>query len=360
MAHIVDLTIKFKNYLAEVLKNPKYIEKICNTYKNVCSNNSIACLYCKEIVSVITTTGQFNCSFKPLSKTQYDLYEQKMPSNHTNKNKILMLAILSNESTNKMITHEQFIIKIVFDIIDHSFMIDDKEDKVTINQYDPILSKSKTYDGLYINNKNAIEMLPCAQCNPLSSVCSIDVDVFCTQCTLKKIIDDNMESISKEVQNHYKNKFYPMSKKEKKDDIIKIFPFMQESAVDRFLQGRKKTTIFFYMKVTLDNTLYNVLSDAFKHQDFSQLLNLFPRLTSDDINMLAISEGSYKQYELFHKLTSNTEKGLSYDELISLMVRKINQNIVNKTLFDFQKELFDPNYVGEIDEDEHPEEDYDY
>ena len=333
---------KYKEYLEEKLNNERQYEKMMEVYNNNKDQPNYGCLYCKEIINILEVTGEFNCSIKFLEIEQLEQYGL---NKFQDPNYIYILSVLSDESTMYMTEHSQYLFMIIINLQDRSFVIDENYYEIRINEYDPILSKSQQYRGGYRYDPN--------QQNESS------LDKYCKDVILQKIEDDNMISISTEIYNYYNDKYLKLTRRQRREEIKRIFPFLCTKALTTLSRSLQKMKYFLYAKVTIEQSFHQYLMDLFNYQDFSQLTILFSRLTDNDLKSLSEYHTVEQQYEFFRKLTEDTEKGLTFDEFIDLMIKKINENYVNNQLDDFQIVLFGDNDMN-FEDEEHREEDWDW
>jgi len=332
---------KYKEYLITKLNDERQYMKLMEVYNVNKDQPNYGCIYCKEIINVLEVTGQFNCSFKVFKISQLKDFNIDISNNNET---IKILAILSDESTMYMTEHFQYFFIINVNIMQRSFIIDDNYTPIKINEYDPIMSKSQQYNGSYRFDQN--------------QKLEENMDSLCKSVILEKIDNDNMKSISTEVYNYYHDTYLHLNRPKKKEEIKRIFPFLCSSAINTLSRSLQKTRYFLYAKVTIEQSFHQYLMESFNYQDLSQLSSVFTRLTTEDFQLLGSCDSIEEQYECFRRLTEDTEKGLTYDEFLNMMIKKINENYVTGQLSDFQIALFSDDI--EEEDDDIREEDWDW
>src|SRR5581483_1709816 len=96
---------RYKIYLSDKLNNEQDYTKLLQFYNNHKTDKNYGCIYCKEMISLLEVTQQFNCSFKVLKDEQLEIFKL---NEYRACEKITILAILSNESLTQMVEHYQY------------------------------------------------------------------------------------------------------------------------------------------------------------------------------------------------------------------------------------------------------------
>lgn len=300
-----------KEFIKIKLNNEKFLSNLIDKFQ---SQEDLIGFYCKEIMEMSELTQNINCSFKSVNGTHFCNLPMKFPEKNTQT--IPIFAILSKESLTKTIEHNQHIVAISIDVDKKTFTIADQYTTQKINQYDPIMSKSSQFKGQYLYDPTFISIVK-----------------FDKQRIIDWIDLDQLVSIASEIIENFKEQFPSNKSSELKRELIKKFPFFTRKAYEMLANNINH---FIYAQITLNDFFEDVMRDALLFQNFKNLQTLFKRLTQSDLDHIK-SLSTYK--ENFIKLVSQTEKGLSYDELMDLMVDKINQNFEDNNLQGFQKQM---------------------
>ncbi len=317
---------EYKKYLKNKLENQQQYEKIISLHQTNLTQKQYAGLYCKEIINIFEVTKQFNCSFKPLTLKQFEQFKIKLDKNNNNTNIIYLICILSDESTMYMKEHFQYLFNIIINIQNQTFYIDDNYFEIKINEYDPIMSKSRQYQGNYRYNIKHCDLNNC--------------DKYYTKIILKKIKIDNMMSLPEEIYNYYNDIYLKLSDSERREEIKRIFPFLCSQTLSLLSNSTQKMKYFLYAKISIERSFHKYLMEIFEYQNILQLTVIFKRLIQEDLDLLFSCNNIEQQYEMFRKLTEDTDKGLTFDELINLMINKINEDLINKQVDNFNISLF--------------------
>ena len=313
---------KYKKISEQLEEFQKYIsQRLTISLKHIIdlhtNTSDYGCLYCKELTHVYNLTEKFNCSFKLMSKQQLshfssNLQEYPLPSEMISPTKlskfIYFMGILSDESINEMTEHTQYLVCVLIDPLLQSFSFLPPIREVKINQYDYLLSKSRQYKGLYSFGDLS---------GSSQKIYAISKDEI-----LEKLNCDNLVSLPKELFDYYHQNFSHLSYDLKKEEVAKIFPFLQASAIDFFCTSEQNSKIFLYANEVIKTSFRNNLADVFQYQDYSMILRFLPLLDNHDIHQLT-SAPIEKQHELLCNLCFSG-KGMSSDEFIDFMVNQIN------------------------------------
>lgn len=326
---------KFKKYLAVQFENKDYLNQIILKHRTNSINHEYSCLYCKEIINILVLTQQFNCLIKPLNQTQLKHFNYQLPNQ---KNDIFILSILSEESTTHMHTHLQHIFMTTIDLVNQSFSIEKGYTSIEMNQFDPILSKSKNHHNFY------------------SYVESDNKLTLNKQLILKKIDDDNLQSLPSYVTELYNDRLLKINREAIKEEINKMFPFLHPTCVNFFSKSNRNLIHFLYFRTFIADSFTQLISEAFNYQDYTHLRSIFIRIIEQDIRQLGTYQTLEEQYASFCELTRQKKKGLKYDELIDLVMRLIqkqnqkqdqNYTVELDIFFDEIREKYNDNHSGE-------------
>jgi hypothetical protein len=285
---------KFKNYLKERFLDPRVLKKIDILHKQACQDEFYGCLYCKEILEILKVTSQFNCAFKVLSKTQLQNFGFICSSSES----IKILAILSSESTTEMTQHKQSLLEI--QISNGTDLKFGEFREIILNQYDPILSKSRLYGGIY-------------DYNPIHAKVT-------RQERINQILDIGNHEWPDNIVEYYENTFCHLENDQRHEEIEKIFPFLQTSTIDEILSSENSTKLFFSAKVALNTFFMKLFEDGVCECDDLELIKtIFKRVSPSELQVLSKSTPE-TYYLLFCKIIKRNTNGLTFDELIDLLV----------------------------------------
>ena len=243
---------QFKQYLKQRLSLTKELNALIDKYHKYKSSTDYVCMYCKEIYSIFKLTGEFNCSFKPMNILQLNEYKYNI---HKQDNKIILVAILSMESTEIMGIHYQYLFDISINITNREFTINDKYNQIVINCYDPVLSKSIKYKSMYKYDESLLN--------------ENENDKIGNDKLFKTIESDNLKSLPTEMADYYNENYVHQSLENKKEEIRRIFPFLQDIAISKFAQSTDLSKYFLYAKVIISPYFDQLVGNAFVEHDYN-------------------------------------------------------------------------------------------
>lgn len=301
---------RYIEYLRSKLNHVPYCLTLMNNHRNWQTLDDYAFPYCKEIQELSNLSGRYNCGFRPLTKTKlsnYRLNLTPLDSGH-----IYLLGILSTESTKKMIQHNQYVAIITMDIFNYSYEININTEPFVFNQYDPIMSLSREFDGQY-----GYQVISYS-------------DRF-----VQAILDDNLASLPLSFANYYQTVYQKSSQFKKLEEIRKMFPFMSTLAIREISLSESNSLIFYYCKIMITQQISQALSESLTQQSSEILLSIFPQLTSADLTKIFSQNNQALQYETICKIIQTTSKGLSLQSLIQYTTDYLTPQLSG---FDFEED----------------------
>ena len=305
---------QYKSYLQNKFTDLKFCAQIVEKHNQLLNQPDYACLYCKEIDHLLKLS-KYNCSFKSLTQTQLSYFGYDLSEIQNSKDEIILIAILSSESLTEMIEHHQYLFIIKFNILNHSIIMSDHPPYYDhlINIYDPILSKSRVYKGHYKYEK----------------LCSIDQELIID--FFNRINQDNFQSLPKELVEYYNNIYQKCTLNQKKDEIRKVLPCLQKSAIDYFSKSNLESKVFIYIKYILSEYMSTLFSSILEYRDLTLIKQIFTRLTPHHLNQLINCQTPNAQYVTLLQIFKDSNVGWTPDEIIDLTINQLSLFAKDKT-----------------------------
>ena len=271
----------YQDYLRHKIMDPVQFHTVVQLAQTCQPGESLGC---KALIRVVELTGQFNFSIKVWAEP----HVTHVPFDEAKGDCLQVLCVLSDESTTAMVEHWQavFIMTVTAQQIQYS-----EVQRLTINQYDPIMSKSRDHQGQY-------------QYSPVAPSLS-------RQIIVTRIDEDQLASLPDSFQDYYHQKYLPMDRSSRYAELKMVCPFLSNQAFEVIARSLRKLRHLLYAKAVLDHWLRHLLVTGDR-----ALYQIFTRLDQADLTQL-------EQSDCFLRLVCGTDQGLTYDEWLDLMVERI-------------------------------------
>ncbi len=285
-------------YLRSKLDQSLYCMNIMNNHRNWQSLPDYAFPCCKEIQELSNVSGRYNCGFRPITWSKLNNYQLHLPPLASNL--IYLIAILSNESTRTQIEHNQYIIVIRMDRFNYSYELEIQPDSRVFNQYDPIMSTSREFEGQYgyqfINYADRL---------------------------IQAILDDNLESLPESHSKYYTDVYLKSSQAKKQMELRKLFPFLTHHAIIEISQSETQSLTFYYLKTLINGQISQIITECLTEpstQNLNDLKVIFPKLNETDLETIFRQEDVTRQYESLCQILQRPNKGLDNLDVITYTV----------------------------------------